>query len=51
MDMHIKNNADESEFAGRLWSPKVSLGKSALNACQATLKVAVFDHTVTTIKG
>lgn len=51
MDMHIKNNADESEFAGRLWSPKVSLGKSALNACQAALKVAVFDHTVTTIKG
>lgn len=51
MDMHIKNNADESEFAGRSWSPKVSLGKLALNACQATLKVAEFDHTVTTIKG
>ncbi len=51
MGMHIKINADESEFAGRLWSPNVFLGKSALNACQATMKVAVFDHTVTTIKG
>ena len=30
MDMHIKNNADESEFAGRLWSPKVSLENQLL---------------------